>query len=140
MGAHIDLNKCHLIRQHGDLIAAYTWVNDERALILLPAFRKNSGWYVVLESAAFKYDNPEYLARQARIAAEILGMEPSPNNWVKLATVINDGLPDLIEMPSAPATELMRAPIGSMQLRADGKIMGEQDITLERDTGVTYGN
>jgi len=27
----------HKVRRHGDLLAIYTWVNDARALVLLPA-------------------------------------------------------------------------------------------------------
>lgn len=140
MGATLDLNKAHLTRQFGDLVVVYTWVNDERAMVLIPAYRKNAAWYIVLESAAFKYDNPRYLARQAKIAAEVLGMEPSPNNWVKLATVINEGLPDLIEMPSAPDATLMRATVGEMKLFADGQLLGGEEIRLNNEAGATYGN
>lgn len=139
MGASLDLNKAHLTRQHGDLLAVFSWVNDERALILIPAYRKNSAWYILLESAAFKYDNPRYLAEQCRKAAEVLGMEPSPNNWYKLATVIHEALPDLIEMPSAPDALLSRASYGEMKLLADGKLMAGQEIKLDVETGATYG-
>jgi hypothetical protein len=38
----LDLGKSHNVRRHGDLLAIYTWVNDERALVLLPARRKNA--------------------------------------------------------------------------------------------------
>lgn len=136
----LDLNKAHLSRQHGDLLAIYTWVDDERAMVLLPAYRKGDGWYILKESAAFKYDNMQYLARQSKIAAEVLGMEPSPNNWYKLARVIHEGLPDLVSMPSAPDPTLMRAPIGAMSLFADGKLMAGQDIRLEAEAGATYEN
>lgn len=136
----LDLNKAHLTRQHGDLMAVYTWVNDERAMILIPAYRKGEAWFIVCESAAYKYDNPRYLARQAKVAAEVLGMEPSPNNWVKLATVINEGLPDLIEMPSSPDATLMRATIGEMKLFADGQLLGGEEIRLKQESGATYGN
>lgn len=139
MGATLDLNKAHLTRQHGDLLAVFTWVNDERSLVLIPAFRKGSAWYIVCESAAFKYDNPRYLADQCRKAAEVLGMEPSPNNWYKLATVIHEALPDLIEMPSAPDALLSRASYGEMKLLADGKLMAGQEIRLEREEGASYG-
>lgn len=139
MAAKLDLNKAHLTRQHGDLLAVYTWVNDERALVLIPAYRKNAAWYIVCESAAYKYDNPEYLARQAVKAAEVLGMEPSPNNWVRLATIIIEGLPDLIEMPSAPHPVLMRATVGEMKLLENGRLIAGEEIRLERDEGAVYG-
>lgn len=135
----LDLEKAHLTRQHGDLLAIYTWVNDERALILIPAVRKNSAWYIVCESAAYKYDNMHYLARQAKIAAEVLGMEPSPNNWYKLAKVIHEGLPDLVRMPTAPDPAMTRATFGEMKLFEDGKLMRGEEIRVERQEGVVYG-
>lgn len=135
----IDLKKAHLTRQHGDLLVIFTWVNDERAMVLIPAFRKNSAWYIVLESASFKYDDPHYLAAQCRKAAEVLGMEPSVNNWFKLASVIHDSLPDLIEMPSAPDPVLTRANYGEMKLLADGELIGGQEIKLDVESGATYG-
>ncbi len=138
MGATLDLNKAHLTRQHGDLLAIYTYVNDERALVLIPAYRKNSAWYIVLESAAYKYDNLRYLANQCRTAAEVLGMEPSPNNWVKLATIIMEGLPDLIEMPSEADAMLSRATYGEMKLMEDGKLIAGEEIRMPVETGATY--
>lgn len=135
----LDLEKAHRHRQHGDLLAIYTWVNDERALVLIPAYRKSTSWYIVLESAAYKYDNTEYLKKQCRVAAEVLGMEPSPNNWYKLARVIHDGLPDLIEMPSAPDNKLLTPSLGEMRMYADGQLMAAEEIRVEREAGATYG-
>lgn len=126
----IDLKRAHLTRQHGDIFAVYSWCNDERALFLIPVYRKGSAWFVVMESAAYRYDNTQYLARMAAKAAEVLGMEPSPNNWIKLATIINEGLPDLITMPSAPDPELQRAASGHMELRADGQFMTGQEVHM----------
>lgn len=137
----LDLNKAHLTRQHGDLMVVYTWVNDERAMVLIPAYRRGAAWYIVMESAAYKYEQSRaYLAKQCCTAAEVLGMEPSPNNWMKLATIILDGLPDLIEMPSAPDPELMRAAVGSMQMFENGKLLAGQDIKLEAEPGAAYEN
>lgn len=135
----LDINKAHSHHQYGDLIAIYTWVNDERALVLIPAYRKNSAWYIVCESAAYKYDNMQYLAAQCKKAAEVLGMEPSPNNWYKLATVIHDGLPELCAMPSAPPAELSKAAYGEMKLLEDGKLIAGQEIRLEQEAGASYG-
>jgi len=133
----LDTNKAHLVRQHRDITAVFTWVNDERAMVLLPSFRKNAPWYVVMESAAYKYDNPRYLARQSAIAAEVLGMDESTTTWGRIASIIHDGLPDLIRMPSAPDPEFHLASIGHMVLRADGEVIGGQDIRLEK-TGLEF--
>ena len=137
MGATLDTRKAHLTRQHGDLFAVYSGANDERALILIPAYRPGAPWYIVLESAAWKYDDPSYLAAQCVKACEVLGIEPSRPNWVRVAGIIHEGIPDLVRMPSAPPNELDAA-IGQMQLKADGKIVAEQDIRPEKE-GVHYG-
>lgn len=138
MGVSLDLRKAHLSRVHGDITAVYTWVNDERALVLIPTYRKGAPWYVVLESAAFKYDDPTYLARQCITACDVLGLEPSRQNWVRVATLINEGLPDLVRMPSAPPTEYLRNTVGRMELRVDGEAVAGEDIRIERE-GASYG-
>lgn len=139
MGATLDLRKAHLSRQHGDLLAIYTWINDERAMVLLPAFRPRAPWYVVMESAAFKYDDASYLARQCVTACEVLGMEPNRSNWVRVATLIHEGLPDLVRMPSAPPQEYLSGSYGKLELRADGKLVAGEDVRLEAEEGATYG-
>lgn len=135
----MDLSKTFLNRQHGDIIACYTWINDERALVLIPALRKLTAWYIVLESAAFKYDDPHYLAKQCAIACDVLGIEPSKPNWVRVATIINEGLPDLVKMPSAPLPDPTEGSkhLGSIALKADGKLINEQEIK-DNTGGVTY--
>lgn len=135
----LDLEKAHSSRQFGDLTVVFTWCNDERAMVLIPTYRKNAAWYIVLESAAYKYDNMEYLKRQSMTAAEVLGMEPSPNNWFKLAKVIHEGLPDLVRMPTAPDPAMTKATFGEMKLFEDGKLMRGQEIRVERQEGVVYG-
>ena len=102
MSLTIDLDKAHLTRHIGDLFITVTWMNDERAMVILPAFRKYARWHIVLDSAAFKYDDSNYLVMQGDLAAKVLGMRPVPNNWSKNAPIIYVGLPDLIRMPSAP--------------------------------------
>lgn len=138
MPVSLDTRKAHLVRQHGDLMAIYTWVNDERALVLIPARRPGSPWYVVMESAAYRYDSPAYLATQCVKACEVLGIEASRANWVRVASIINEGLPDLVRMPSAPPAEQYDASFGRMELRADGELVTESDIRLDKE-GALYG-
>ena len=138
MAITVDTRKAHLTRRHGDLMAIYTWVDAERALVLIPHLRPGAPWYIVKESAAFKYDDPKYLAHQCVIACDVLGIEPNKSNWVRVATIINEGLPDLIRIPTAPMPELERQAIGVMQLREDGKVIAGEDIHLEVESGVTY--
>lgn len=131
MALSLDPRKAHLIRQHGDILAIYTWVNDERALVLMPARRGKSPWYIVCESAAWKYDDPGYLARQARKAAEVLGMDETTSTWYRIAKIIHEGLPDLVHMPPAPLPELSKHTIGEMKLFADGHLVGGEEIRPE---------
>lgn len=138
MPVSLDTRKAHLVRQHGDLMAVYTWVNDDRAMVLIPARRPGAPWYIVMESAAFRYDDTAYLARQCVKACDVLGIEPSRQNWVRVATIINEGLPDLVRMPSAPPAEQYAGSFGRLVLHADGDLILEDDVRLDKE-GVTYG-
>jgi hypothetical protein len=137
MPACIDLRNAHLSRQHGDVLAIYTWINAERALVLLPAFRRGAPWYVVMESAAYQYDDPAYLARMGPKACEVLGIEPSRANWVRVASIINEGLPDLYRMPSEPAWERKAREFGELKLMRDGQHIASEALVVE-DQGAIY--
>lgn len=139
MGATLDLSKAHSHRVHGDLAAIFTWVNNERSLVLVPHRRPGAPWYIVGESASWKYNDPSYLARQCKVACDVLGLEPSMPNWVRIASIINEALPDLIRMPSAPDPELLKGNYGHRELREAGKVILSDDIKLEAETGATYG-
>lgn len=138
MPASIDTRKAHLTRLHGDIYAIYTWVNDERALVLIPANRPGAPWYIVMETAAYEYDDPHELRRRSIKACEVLGMEPSKPNWFRVAKIIHDGLPDLITMPSAPPPEYLKGAVGQMILKEAGKTIAGEDIRIEKQ-GATYG-
>ena len=132
LGVSLDLRKAAFHRLHGDILAVYTWVNEERALVLLPAHRSpGSPWYIVCESSAWKYDDPSYLATQSAKAASVLGMDETQGTWLRIATIIHEGLPDLIRMPPAPAPEL-GASRGSLTVRADGEVIAKEDIRFEQ--------
>jgi len=144
MPATLDTRKAHLVRHHGDLVAIYTWINDERALVLIPRYRPGAPWYCVLESAAYTWDdgdsrNIDEVVRKSTTACEVLGIEPTPWNCQRVASIIIEGIPDLIRMPSAPGPEHYRGSFGRMELRADGQTIAEQDIRVEKDGGATYG-
>lgn len=139
MAITVDTKKAHLTRQHGDLYAIYTWVNDTRAMILIPANRPGAPWFIVMEPDAWMYDNPHQLKASAIKACEVLGMEPSRPNWFRVAKIINEGLEDLIRMPSSPIAEAASAAIGHMVLREDGKEVASELIRDNVEEGVTYG-
>lgn len=139
MGISLDLKKAHISRFHGDLCAVYTWINEERAMVLVPWRRAGAPWYVVMEPAAYKYDDPRYLATQCKKACEVLGLEPSTPNWVRVATIIHDGLPDLVSMPSAPPITYSKAAYGNMAITAEGKTVAAEEIRVPEQAGATYG-
>lgn len=143
MPATIDTRKAHLTRQHGDITAIYTWVNDERAMVMVPTFRAGAPWFIVMESAAFTWDdenprNVQEVVRKSMKACEVLGIEPTPVNCRRIAGIVIDGLPDLIRMPSSPPAEFHRASFGRMELRAGGTPIAGEDIRVQKE-GVTYG-
>jgi len=143
MSASIDLRKAHLSRVHGDITAVLSWLNDERALFLIPHLRAGAPWFVVLESSAFSWDdsipsNVSNVARKAMKACEVLGIESTPTNCRRIAGLIIDTLPDLITMPSAQPKEFHKASYGSLVLRADGQQIGGEEIKLEKQ-GAVYG-
>lgn len=143
MPVQIDLTKAYLSRQYGDLIAVLSWMNDQRALFLIPTFRRGAPWFVVLERAAFEWDdryskNIANVAQRAFKACEVLGLSETPIQARRIVAIVNDSIPDLIAMPSAPPVEYHRASYGHLTVREDGKPIVQQDIRVEQD-GVTYG-
>lgn len=143
MPVSLDLRKAHAHRTHGDITAIYTWMNDERALVLLPHLRPGAPWYVVMEGAAYTWDdmnakNVGQVARKSMKACEVLGLEPNLTNVRRIASIIIDGLPDLIRMPSSPPKDYVRGSFGTMALMADGTQIAGEDIRFEEE-GATYG-
>lgn len=142
MPATIDTSKAHLVRQHGDITAIFSWINDERALILVPSYRPGAPWFCVMESASYSWDDedprniPE-VVRKANKACEVLGIEPTPHNARRVAGIVIDGLPDLIRMPAAPPQEYHRASYGNLTLKADGQAIAQEEIRVEK-AGAEY--
>lgn len=143
MSVSIDTTRAHLTRVHGEVTAIYTWVNDKRALVLAATFRPGNPFvpgapiYVILEENAHAYDDPIQLAHTGKKACEVLGLEQSTSAWVKVATIIHEGLPDLIRMPTAPEKGHYRGDFGHMILSADGKPIAADNIRIEK-SGVEY--
>lgn len=120
-------------RQHGDITAIYTWVNDERALVLVPTYRKGAPWFIVCESAAYKYDDDWYIGKQAIKACEVLGMEPSKPNILRIGSIIEEGLPDLIRIPTRPEAKPIGKKYGELKVMANGTQIGGEDILVENE-------
>lgn len=143
MGASIDLSRAHHSQTYGDLIAIYSWINDERALFLIPRLRKGAPWFVIMEPAAHSWSDqsewtniPAVIAKGQK-ACEVLGIEPSHINVRRIIGIVNDAIPILIRMPHAPDKELHRGSFGQMRLNADGKTIAHEEIRLEKE-GAAY--
>lgn len=143
MAASIDLSNAHLVRIHGDITAVYSYINDERAMILAPSFRPGAPWFCVLESAAYTWDDEDpanvfEVVCKANKACEVLGIEPTPHNARRIAGIVIDGLPDLIRMPTAAEKEMRQSAYGRLQLKANGETIAEEDLRLEKESGAEY--
>ena len=120
-------------RQHGDITAIYTWVNDERALVLVPTYRKGAPWFIVCESAAYLYDSGAYLGKQVAKACEVLGIEFSKPNLLRIGSIIIEGLPDLIRIPTRPEAKPIGKKFGELKVMANGVQIGGEDILVENE-------
>lgn len=125
-------------RVHGDIVASYQYVNDERAMALWPVRKKpEAAVYVVCDSAAWRYNpdyprsdwwNPDgsllcgplYLMQQAAIAARVMGMDQTKSTVTRIAAIIAEGLEDLVRLPPAPP-KVKPKPIGEASLLIGGK-------------------
>jgi hypothetical protein len=142
VAATLDPRKAHLTRYHGDIAAVYSWLNDERALFLIPHLRPGAPWFVVQDNVAYEWDDSDpafapNVARKAAHACEVLGIEPTPRNAMRIASIIIEGIPDLIRMPSRQPDPLGAA-IGEVQIRANGELIGGEEIRLPVESGVTF--
>ena len=139
MAIQLDPRKAHSARVHGDVLCILTYVNDERAIVLMPAHRRQGApWWILCESAAYKYDDPVYLARAAKKAAEVMGLDETTSTWYRIAEIIMNNLMDLIRMPSAPEPEQADHTIGEMKLMANGELLAGREIRPDIEAP-TYG-
>lgn len=136
MGITINTAKAHKWRADGEVTQLLTWVNGERAMVLLATFRNESPWYVLMDSAAWECLQPQGLARKAIKAAEVLGLDTAAP---KIGGMIESWLDDLVMMPSAPEQELSKATYGQLTARADGRVIGGEEVRLPVGEGATYG-
>jgi hypothetical protein len=150
MPATLDLTKAFKHQRHGDIVIVLTWVNDSRALVLLPALRRDAGWYIVDESAAWLWgvDHPDREARRAAlahtleqsvVACDVLGIEPSMRNRARIVSLVSGWIPDLVRMPTAPLPEMSSTSRGEIVLTVDGRVVREEEIKVEADQGAVYG-
>lgn len=130
MAISLDLSKAFRHKAYGDLLCVLTWVNHERAMVLLPHARK-SAWYIVMEPSVWQYDDPRYLAAQSKVMCNTLGLEPTPRNCVRVGEIVMSNLADLIRMPDEPEREMPAPAIGEARLYADGQLVHGEDVRAD---------
>jgi len=140
MPVQIGGAKAWKVRRHGDIGVSFQWVNEEPAMILFPANRSlpGAGAFVICLSAAFKYADSKsgaptpYLIQAAAQAATQLGFMATDTFALRrIADVIVDSLPDLVDMPPEPQqfnAEQAQA-IGEMVVKIGGKTVHESVVT-----------
>src|SRR4030065_209559 len=86
--------KARGVRRHGDIVVGYQYVNDEPALVLWPARpgSQKCGAFVVCLSSAFKYDDDDYLVKEAFKACEGMGPVATKQHVYRNATDIHHNL------------------------------------------------
>jgi len=140
MPVQIGGAKAWKVRQHGDIGVSFQWVNDEPAMILFPARRSlpGAGAYVICLSAAFRYADSKtgaptpFLVQGSVMAAKQLGFSATDTFAArKIAEVIVDSLPDLVDMPPEPQqfTQEQTQAIGEMVIKLDGQTIHESEVT-----------
>ena len=143
MGVSLDIRKAHSAHRYGDLNVILSWVNDTRAMFLIPALRTKAPWFIILESVAFEWSDQDptnlvYLPARAAKACEVLGIEANRANVFRIISIVNDRMQDFIRMPSSQPPEKTAGTYGEMTLKGDGEVIRQAPIQFE-DEGAAYG-
>lgn len=112
----IDLTRYTFKREVGELAIYGSWVynedqeNHEPALIVINGLNpKRFKPCVVALSAAYKYNEPVYMAHVAKEFVHLLGLQDSMTMAFKVAQLIEDSLGDLLTMPPNPTDKIVVA-------------------------------
>lgn len=110
----IDLTRHAWKRDAGDFSIYGTWVfnedqeDTEPCLVVIPRYRTGGLRPVVIAlSAAFRYNDPRYLARVTPVFLKMLGFDDGLSKAHALASLIHDHLYDLITMPVDPTAAIV---------------------------------
>lgn len=122
----LDLTRYQFQRTVGEFVIYGSWVMNhdqedyEPCLVIVPARRSRVNYRpcCIALSAAFKYNDPKYLARAIPVFMAGLGMQDSLSNAHKLADLIHSHLRDLITMRPNPTETTVGA---DATITVDGK-------------------
>ena len=112
----IDLTFHAFRREKGQLAMYGTWLynedqeSHEPALVVVNAAnpRKFPPCVIAL-SAAYKYNEPEYLAAVCKEMVPLMGLQDDMRTAYEVALFIEDSLGDLLTMPPMPTKEVVVA-------------------------------
>lgn len=117
----LDLTRYWHKQQHGDITAYFTWYgeNDEPALVLVPTYRQHHERAVpcvVPLANAWKWDetigDPRGCAQTCYKFADLLGLDKlSSMTCQRIASIIRDGLGDLVSIPPKPTERRVAADV-----------------------------
>lgn len=135
----IDLTRHAFKRELGDIAIFGTWLwnNDqedtEPCLVLIPRYRTMDFKPAVIAlSAAFRYNDPRYLARASAVFSTKMGFDDMVTAH-KVATLIYDHLGDLISMPPDPTIATV---IGEASVKlGDGRTRTVEVLDYEQERG-----
>lgn len=132
----IDLTRVQFQRDVGDLSIYGTWLynadqeDTEPCLVILPRYRKIGILPIVIAlSAAYRYNDPRYLAQVAGLFAEKLGFADSMTDARKIATLIHDNLLDLLSMPTDPTQAVI---VGEASVELEGRKRSMEIVDYEQ--------
>lgn len=135
----IDLTRYAFTRDVGDLSIYGTWLyNDDQedtepCLVVIPRYRRTGFMPIVVAlSAAYRYNNPRYLAHAASTFAQTLGFEDSLTQARKVATMIHDHLLELLNMPLDPSEATV---IGEVTIDQGGRKRTIEVLDYEQERG-----
>lgn len=118
----IDLTRHAFVFHIQDLSLYGSWIFNadqedyEPALVLIPRYRARGFAPVVIAlSAAWKYDNPRYLAQVSPTFVRALGFEDNLANGYKVAEIIYGHLDDLVKMMPNPTSRII---VGEARIEA----------------------
>jgi len=87
----------------GGIVVSLQYVQGEPSIVLFPIRKRHKQTaFIICLSAAWKYADDDYLAQQAKVAAEVLDMGTDRFTVYNIARAINDSLEDLVMMKPEP--------------------------------------
>jgi len=138
MGVLIGGEKAWATRRNGEIGVSLEWMNGEPHMILFPTNGhpdKGAGAFCIPIDSAWKYvhsdghPNYEYIASQAPIACQMMGLVESKQRVYRIAETIADNMGDLLKMPPEPVSQQEKpAPVGEMTIKLDGETVHEEEV------------